>query len=329
MCGEESSGENSKRRAGQVHKSLWMSDADWGVVERRMRSYGQKNFSKFAREVLTNGIVTVAYSRSVADEITRALAPIGNNVNQIARKANTDGFASLAQLNEIFCCSKNFTLSFPPLRVLMAVVKIKKIYKTLKTAIEYISNPDKTRDGLLCSSNCGLPTIPESIYIGMRATEADALAEGARRGKILAYHVIQSFLPGEIEAEEAHRLGVEFLHEILGGEDEYNYTISTHTDRGHIHNHIIFHPRNTRTHKYYEMKRSAPKDYRRISNEITSREGYSRTYEWDEKDWESAPSKTLGGILSEAKPNNKKCGWQQLLTMPSLMLFRGNLSKKI
>lgn len=188
----------------------------------------------------------------------------------------------------------------------MAVVKIKKIYKTLKTAIEYISNPDKTRDGLLCSSNCGLPTVPESVYAGMRTTEADALAEGARRGKILAYHVIQSFLPGEIEAEEAHRLGVEFLHKILGGEDEYNYTISTHTDRGHIHNHIIFHPRNTRTHKYYEMKRSAPRDYRRISNEITSREGYSRTYEWNEKDWESAPSKTLGGILAEAKPNSKK-----------------------
>lgn len=102
MIGEESSGENSKRRAGQVHKSLWISDADWGVVERRMRSYGQKNFSKFAREVLTNGIVSVAYSKSIADEINRALAPIGNNVNQIARKANTDGFATLQQLNEIF-----------------------------------------------------------------------------------------------------------------------------------------------------------------------------------------------------------------------------------
>ena len=58
------------------------------------------------------------------------------------------------------------------------------------------------------------------------------------KGDNLAFHLIQSFKPGEVDAETAHRLGQQFADEVLKG--KYEYVISTHVDKNHIHNHIIF-----------------------------------------------------------------------------------------
>ena len=58
------------------------------------------------------------------------------------------------------------------------------------------------------------------------------------KGDNLAFHLIQSFKPGEVDAETAHRLGQQFADEALKG--KYEYVISTHVDKNHIHNHIIF-----------------------------------------------------------------------------------------
>ncbi|WP_407640837.1 plasmid mobilization relaxosome protein MobC [Arcanobacterium ihumii] len=69
-----------------------------------MRLCEQRNFSKFAREILTTGIVTVSNSASIADEISRQLGPIGNNINQIARKANTDNLLHSKRLMRLWSC---------------------------------------------------------------------------------------------------------------------------------------------------------------------------------------------------------------------------------
>ena len=57
-------------------------------------------------------------------------------------------------------------------------------------------------------------------------------------GENLGRHLIQAFAPGEVTPEEAHQIGLELAKEILGG--KYEFVLTTHIDRGHIHNHVIW-----------------------------------------------------------------------------------------
>lgn len=71
--------------------------------------------------------------------------------------------------------------------------------------------------------------------------------DAGTRGTVLARHLIQSFLPGETTPEMAHQIGMELCKKIL--KDEYEFVLSTHIDKGHIHNHIIFNNVNMVTRK--------------------------------------------------------------------------------
>lgn len=125
----------------------------------------------------------------------------------------------------------------------MAVSKIKAIKNTLKKAIDYIVNPDKTEDGSLVSSyGCSVPTA--DLEMSMTAQK------GNQRGNRIAYHLMQAFSPeDDIMPEEAHRLGIEYAHKMLG--NKYEFVIATHTDKDHIHNHIIFNATDYLYHKKY------------------------------------------------------------------------------
>lgn len=113
----------------------------------------------------------------------------------------------------------------------MAVTKMHPIKSTLKKAIDYITNPDKTEGGLLVSSyGCEAPTADLEFALTAEC--------GSGFGDIKAYHIIQAFEPGEVSPEEAHEIGKELLNKFLNG--KYEYVLSTHVDKGHIHNHIIF-----------------------------------------------------------------------------------------
>ncbi len=127
----------------------------------------------------------------------------------------------------------------------MAVSKIKPITSTLKKAIDYIINPEKTEDGSLVSSvGCSVP----AADIEMQMTGEKARNQSGR----IAYHLIQSFSPDdEITPEKAHELGKEFADQMLGG--KYEYVIATHVDKGHIHNHIIFNSTSFVDYKKYHM----------------------------------------------------------------------------
>ena len=86
-------------RTRKVQKKVYFSAVEWEMISRRMRGYHQTNFSQFARETLTTGLVTARPDkRLVAREIERQLGPIGNNINQLARQANTDDVATYAQV---------------------------------------------------------------------------------------------------------------------------------------------------------------------------------------------------------------------------------------
>lgn len=113
----------------------------------------------------------------------------------------------------------------------MAVTKIHPIKTTLKKAIDYICNGDKTDDEIYVTTHlCSR----ENAYKEFELTKKQFNS----RTKTLAHHLIQSFVPEEVSFEEAHQVGIELCEKILGG--KYEYVLATHIDKDHIHNHIIF-----------------------------------------------------------------------------------------
>lgn len=113
----------------------------------------------------------------------------------------------------------------------MAYTKIHAIKATVDKAIEYICNPDKTDEQIYVSSYA---CAPETAAIDFKYT-LDHCRENSPNK---AYHLIQAFAPGEVGYEEAHRIGKKLADKVLEG--KYSYVVTTHIDKGHIHNHIIF-----------------------------------------------------------------------------------------
>ena len=150
----------------------------------------------------------------------------------------------------------------------MAYIKIFPIKVTDKKALDYIMNPDKTEEKLLISS---FACSPESADLEFALTREEGKKNMMDKGNNLAFHLIQSFKPGEVDAETAHKLGKKFADEVLKG--KYEYVISTHVDQDHIHNHIIFNATSfVDHHKYVSNKRSYHKICR-ISNRICQENG--------------------------------------------------------
>ena len=160
----------------------------------------------------------------------------------------------------------------------MAYIKIFPIKVTDKKALDYITNPDKTDEKLLISSfGCS----PETADLEFAMTREQTKKNGMDKGDNLAFHLIQSFKPGETDAEIAHRLGQQFADEVLKG--KYEYVISTHVDKNHIHNHIIFNAASfVDYHKYVSNKRSYHKICR-ISNRICHENGLATSMPTGEK----------------------------------------------
>ena len=130
----------------------------------------------------------------------------------------------------------------------MAVTKIKPIKSTLSKALDYIENPDKT-DGKMLVSSFGCSY--ETADIEFEYTLSQAL----QKGNNLAFHLIQSFEPGEVDYQKAHEIGKQLADAVTKGQHEY--VLTTHIDKGHIHNHIIFCAVNfVDYHKYNSNKRS-------------------------------------------------------------------------
>ena len=113
----------------------------------------------------------------------------------------------------------------------MAVTKISSIRKSINDAITYITNPNKTDEGYYISSyGC----TPQTADIEFEITAN----EGTNRGNVKGYHIIQSFVPGEVDAATANDIGYKLAMAYTGGSHEF--VVSTHIDKDHIHNHIVF-----------------------------------------------------------------------------------------
>ena len=114
----------------------------------------------------------------------------------------------------------------------MAYTEIHPIKSTLDLALAYICNPVKT-DGKLLISSFGCSHETADIEFGFTLAQTKI-----HKGDNLAHHLIQSFDPGETTPEQAHEIGEKLAQEVTGG--QYEYVLSTHIDKGHIHNHILF-----------------------------------------------------------------------------------------
>ena len=107
----------------------------------------------------------------------------------------------------------------------------------LKNRTDYIENPDKTEQGQFVSSYaCSALTADEEFMLTKRQYD---LVNGRRqKSDVIAYQIRQSFRPGEVTPEEANKIGYEFAERFLKG--KHAFIVATHTDRAHIHNHIIY-----------------------------------------------------------------------------------------
>lgn len=148
----------------------------------------------------------------------------------------------------------------------MAVTKTHPIKSTLKAAIDYICNPVKT-DGSLLISAYGCSA--ETADIEFAWTRQHAIDKGENLGR----HLIQAFTPGEVTPEEAHQIGLELAKEILGG--KYEFILTTHIDRGHIHNHVIWNAVSFTDHRHYHSNKRSYYEIRRVSDRLCKEHGLS------------------------------------------------------
>ena len=115
--------------------------------------------------------------------------------------------------------------------------KGKSIGACLHSHTSYVQNPDKTEQGELVSSyQCSPLTVDEEFLLTKRLYEQTT--GRSQKSNVIAYQVRQSFKPGEVTPEEANRIGYEFAERFLKG--KHAFLVATHTDRAHIHNHIIY-----------------------------------------------------------------------------------------
>ena len=180
----------------------------------------------------------------------------------------------------------------------MAVTKIKAIRGTLSKAIAYILNPEKTDEKLLVSSyGCASETAAREFEWTRRIAEQ----KGMNPVRIIARHVIQSFEIGEVTPELAHEIGKQFADEILGG--KYEYVLTTHIDKDHVHNHLIFNAVDFVNYHAYKSYKRIYYDMREVSDRLCKENGLSVI----------PPSQNKGMGYKEYTEAKRGTSWKQKL----------------
>ena len=180
----------------------------------------------------------------------------------------------------------------------MAVTKIKAIRGTLSKAIAYILNPEKTDEKLLVSSyGCASETAAREFEWTRKIAEQ----KGMNPVRIIARHVIQSFEIGEVTPELAHEIGKQFADEILGG--KYEYVLTTHIDKDHVHNHLIFNAVDFVNYHAYKSYKRIYYDMREVSDRLCKENGLSVI----------PPSQNKGMGYKEYTKAKRGTSWKQKL----------------
>lgn len=168
----------------------------------------------------------------------------------------------------------------------------------MSKAIAYILNPEKTDEKLLVSSyGCASETAAREFEWTRKIAEQ----KGMNPVRIIARHVIQSFEIGEVTPELAHEIGKQFADEILGG--KYEYVLTTHIDKDHVHNHLIFNAVDFVDYHAYKSYKRIYYDMREVSDRLCKENGLSVI----------PPSQNKGMGYKEYTEAKRGTSWKQRL----------------
>lgn len=168
----------------------------------------------------------------------------------------------------------------------------------MSKAIAYILNPEKTDDKLLVSSyGCASETAAREFEWTRKIAEQ----KGMNPVRIIARHVIQSFEIGEVTPELAHEIGKQIADEILGG--KYEYVLTTHIDKDHVHNHLIFNAVDFVDYHAYKSYKRIYYDMREVSDRLCKENGLSVI----------PPSQNKGMGYKEYTEAKRGTSWKQKL----------------
>ena len=168
----------------------------------------------------------------------------------------------------------------------------------MSKTIAYILNPEKTDEKLLVSSyGCASETAAREFEWTRKIAEQ----KGMNPVRIIARHVIQSFEIGEVTPELAHEIGKQFADEILGG--KYEYVLTTHIDKDHVHNHLIFNAVDFVDYHAYKSYKRIYYDMREVSDRLCKENGLSVI----------PPSQNKGMSYKEYTEAKRGTSWKQKL----------------
>ena len=194
--------------------------------------------------------------------------------------------------------------------------------KAIRNVIGYVSNPKKTHQGELVT---GFGCNPETADGEFLLMKREYIAQTGRlRGKddVIAYHLRQSFVPGEITPEEANRIGCELASRFTHG--QHAYVVATHEDRRHVHSHIIISAVNLDCDRKFRNFWGSSKAIRRLSDTlciqnglsiIEQPKGHSKSYnKWLGNEAKTSQRDGLREALDAALARQPK-DFEELLTM--------------
>ena len=194
--------------------------------------------------------------------------------------------------------------------------------KAIRNVIGYVSNPKKTHQGeLVTCFGCNPETADGEFLIMKREYIAQT---GRRRGKddVIAYHLRQSFVPGEITPEEANRIGCELASRFTHG--QHAYVVATHEDRRHVHSHIIISAVNLDCDRKFRNFWGSSKAIQRLSDTlciqnglsiIEQPKGHSKSYnKWLGNEAKTSQRDGLRAAIDAALARQPK-DFEELLTM--------------
>ena len=151
--------------------------------------------------------------------------------------------------------------------------KGRTVGKAIRSIIDYVKNPDKTDHGRLITSYQCDSRVADAQFLLDKQTYAARTGRVRGADDVIAYHLRQSFVPGEITPEEANRLGVELARRFTKG--KHAFIVCTHIDKSHTHNHIIWNSTTLECDRKFRNFWGSTRAVHRLSDTICIENGYS------------------------------------------------------
>ncbi len=190
--------------------------------------------------------------------------------------------------------------------------KGQSVERTLHDRIDYAENSDKTEGGRLVSSyECQPETAAEEFAVSKMLYEIQTGRKRPPSEDVIAYMIRQSFKPGEVTPAQANKIGHALALEFTKG--QHQFIVATHTDKAHIHNHLIFNSVTLDCDRKFANPHQCGRDVARISDRLCREHGLSvvenpkqkgKSYkEWDARrkgqSWKGRLQETIDRVLPD------------------------------